>query len=175
MIRKGDCALFSELFTLSPFLPLEAGDSQAASFTKRPPAQPAGLPLTDPMPPLTFLPLVPRSAVGHGGALPSEGLDHGRQERDPPDGDVDRDVYIYGVARTIDENGQCYYFDAGSTWHRCKCRAHIQRIEQSLPRSFIIQALHRGSFVPTIMRLDQQAFNALEQVLRTELGVVLSV
>ena len=26
-------------------------------------------------------------AVGHDGALPSKGLDHGRQERDPPDGD----------------------------------------------------------------------------------------
>jgi hypothetical protein len=90
-------------------------------------------------------------------------------------GTVDRDVYIYGVARTINVNGQCYYFDAGSTWHRCKRHAHIQPIEQSLPRSFVIRALQRGSFVPTIMRLDQQAFNTLEQVLQTELGVVLSL
>lgn len=90
-------------------------------------------------------------------------------------GPADRDVYIYGVARTINVNAQCYYFDTESTWHRCKRHAHIQRIEQSLPRSLIIQAIQRGSFVPTIMRLDQQAFGALAQVLQTELGVVLSV
>lgn len=90
-------------------------------------------------------------------------------------GTFDRDVYIYGVARTINVNGQCYYYDARSTWHRCKRHAHIQRVEQSIPRSFIIQALRRRSCVPTIMRLDHQAFNALEQVLQTELGVALSV
>jgi hypothetical protein len=90
-------------------------------------------------------------------------------------GEIDRDVYIYGLARTIEVNGQCYYFDAESTWHRCKRHAQIQRIEQSLPRSVIAQALQRGAFVPTIMRLDQQGFSALEAVLRAELGVVLRV
>ena len=90
-------------------------------------------------------------------------------------GAFDRDVYIYGVARTIEVNGQCYYFDAASTWHRCKRHASIQCIEQSLPRSLMVQALRRGSFVPTIMQLDQHAFNALDAVLRAELGVVLAL
>jgi hypothetical protein len=65
---------------------VEAGGSQAASVTERPHAQPARPPLGDPAPPLPFLPLVPCSARGHDGALLSEGLHHGRQERDPPDG-----------------------------------------------------------------------------------------
>jgi len=90
-------------------------------------------------------------------------------------GKIDRDVYIYGVARTIEVNGQCYYFDTGSTWHRCKRHAQIQRIEQSLPRSLVGQAVQRNSFVPTIMPLDQQRFNALEKILRVELGVELVV
>jgi HKD family nuclease len=90
-------------------------------------------------------------------------------------GAIDRDVYIYGVARTIEVNGQCYYFDVQSTWHQCKRHARIQRVEQSLPRSYFAQALQRGSFVPTIMQLDQQRFSALEAVLQSELGVVLGV
>ncbi len=90
-------------------------------------------------------------------------------------GEIDRDVYIYGVARTIEVKGQCYYYDVGSSWHRCKRHAKIQRIEQSLPRSLIVPALRRGSFVPTIVQLDQQRFSALNAVLRTELGVVLDV
>lgn len=90
-------------------------------------------------------------------------------------GEIDRDVYIYGVARTIEINGQCFYFDTNSNWHRCKRHARIQPIEQFLPRSLIVQAVRRGSFVPTIMQLEQQAFNALEAVLRVELGVVVVV
>src|SRR5262249_26368566 len=66
---------------------VEAGNRHAASLTKRPHGQPAGLPLADPTSPLTFFLLVPRSAVGHDNALPLEGLDHSRQYRDPPDGD----------------------------------------------------------------------------------------
>jgi hypothetical protein len=91
-------------------------------------------------------------------------------------GPTDRDVYIYGVARTIEVNGQCYYFDTQSAWHhRCKRHAQIQPIEQSLPRSLICEALQRGSFVPTIVRVDQQGFDALAGMLRRQLGFVLSV
>ncbi len=90
-------------------------------------------------------------------------------------GQSERNVYIYGVARIISEDGQCYYYDAASTWHRCKRHAHIQRIEQALPRNCIMNALQRGSFVPTIMRLEENALNALEKVLQTELGVVVAV
>src|SRR5262249_19238970 len=49
---------------------------------------PARAPFPDLAPPLLFLPLVSCSAVGHGCALLSEGLHHGRQEREPPDGHV---------------------------------------------------------------------------------------
>jgi hypothetical protein len=52
--------------------------------------------LVDPALRLPVLPLVPRSAVGHDDALPSQALDHGSQERDPPNGDS-------GLARSRDE------------------------------------------------------------------------
>lgn len=90
-------------------------------------------------------------------------------------GAVDRDVYLYGVARTLEVNGTGYYFDSDSDWHRCKRHARIQPIEESLPRSLVAEALQRGSFVPTIMQLDQLQFTALEEMLRTELGVVVDV
>jgi len=40
----------------------------------------------DPLLPLLLFARIARSAVGHGNALLSEVLDHGRQEREPPDG-----------------------------------------------------------------------------------------
>src|SRR5262249_15619545 len=64
---------------------VEAGLRQTVLGTEGPHAEAAHPPLTDPAPPLPRLPLVPRSAWGHECALPSEGLHHGRQEREPPD------------------------------------------------------------------------------------------
>src|SRR5204863_249269 len=66
---------------------VEVVGGQAVSGTEDPRAQAARPPLGDPASPLPFLLLVPRSARGHGCALLSEGFDHGRQEREPPDGD----------------------------------------------------------------------------------------
>ena len=80
-----------------------------------------------------------------------------------------------GLARTIEVDGQCYFFDSKSSWHRCKRHARIQRIEESLPRSLVAEALKRWSFVPTIFQLDHPSFTALEAVLRTELGVVINI
>jgi PLD-like domain len=50
-------------------------------------------------------------------------------------GDIDSPVHIYAVARTVEINGKCYFFDTKSKWHRCKRNARMQYIEKSLPRS----------------------------------------
>src|SRR5438445_5627944 len=59
---------------------------QAIAATKRRHAQPAPLPVAQPAPPLLFLVQIAAFAHGHGDALPSEELDHARQERFWSDG-----------------------------------------------------------------------------------------
>lgn len=88
---------------------------------------------------------------------------------------AEKDVYIYGIARTKPVNGQSYFYDAGSDWYRFKRHATIQRVEHYLPRSLVARALGVGSIVPTIQELDKARIARLEKLLQTELGVVLDV
>ncbi|MFO0798878.1 MAG: phospholipase D-like domain-containing protein [Gemmataceae bacterium] len=90
-------------------------------------------------------------------------------------GGVDRDVYIYGIARTLDVGGRCYFYDRRSRWWHFKRHAAIQRICEPLPRSLVARALDCWAFVPTIIELDRPGFLRLERVLRSRLGIVVSV
>lgn len=90
-------------------------------------------------------------------------------------GTEDKPAHIYGVARTRDVGGRGFFFDEDSDWHCFKRHATIQRIDQALPRSMLIEALSTGSIVPTIQALDAEGFAALEALLLNELGVVLDV
>ncbi len=87
----------------------------------------------------------------------------------------DKNVYIYGIARTREVDGECYFYDADSDWFGLKRHATIQRVEQFLPRSLIAGALGIKSIVPTIQELTHRGFTRLETLLRKELGIVVSV
>lgn len=86
-----------------------------------------------------------------------------------------RDVFIYGVARTIQIGGKCFVDDKRSSWFRFKRRAVIQRIELFIPRKIIAKALDKGAFVPTIQAIDREGFERLSKVLHAEYGVTINV
>ena len=76
---------------------MELGHQSAACSALGYP-QPACSPLDDPAPPLLLLPLVLRSARGHGCAFHSEGVHHSRQAHDPPDGPLSGDPVGPGIS-----------------------------------------------------------------------------
>jgi HKD family nuclease len=86
-----------------------------------------------------------------------------------------RDVFIYGIARTIEIDGQSFVDDKKSSWFRFKRRASIQRIELGIPRETIAKALDKGAFVPTIQSIDRKGFERLAKVLHAEFGVPINV
>lgn len=86
-----------------------------------------------------------------------------------------RDVFIYGVAQTIEIGGKCFFDDKRSNWFRFKRRAIIQRIELAIPRKTIAKALNKGAFVPTIQSITRDGFERLSKVLHVEYGVTINV
>lgn len=86
-----------------------------------------------------------------------------------------KDVYIYGVARTESKNGKCFFDDKRSGWFRFKRHAAIQRIEEFIPQNMIAIALGKGSLAQTIHALDKDAFDRLADVLSAELGIAINV
>ena len=87
-----------------------------------------------------------------------------------------REVDIYGVARTISINGQCFIDDKQSEWFRFKRRrAMIQCIDQRIPREMLAKAFDKGSFTTTIQEIDRKGFERLAKVLHSEFGVGIDV
>jgi hypothetical protein len=86
-----------------------------------------------------------------------------------------RNVFIYGIARTVGIDGQSLIDDKKSKWFRFKRRASIQRLELAIPRAVIAKALDKDAFVPTIQSIDRKGFERLAKVLHAEFGVSINV